>query len=73
MGELNTKDQIIQARKLRSLIMSDPHRPGYHFVAPEGRAYPFDPNGAIYWNGKYHVGFIYQSFKNGLYTRICWM
>ena len=28
-------------------------------------AYPFDPNGAIFWNGKYHVGFIYQSYRKG--------
>ncbi|MDH3651430.1 MAG: ThuA domain-containing protein, partial [Saprospiraceae bacterium] len=59
------EDQIIAARNLRSLIHSDPHRPSYHFVAPEGKAYPFDPNGAIYWKGKYHVGFIYQSLKRG--------
>lgn len=41
-------------------MQSDPHRPTYHFVAPEGHAFPFDPNGAIYWKGKYHLGFIYQ-------------
>jgi len=58
-------EQIIQSRKLRSLIQSDPHRPIYHFVAPEGRAYPFDPNGAIFWNGQYHLGFIYQYLANG--------
>lgn len=58
-------DKIIQSRQLRERIMSDPHRPTYHFVSPEGMAYPFDPNGAIYWNGKYHVGFIYQSYRKG--------
>lgn len=47
-------------RHLRTLIQSDPHRPIYHFVAPEGHTFPFDPNGAIYWKGKYHLGFIYQ-------------
>jgi beta-fructofuranosidase len=58
--EVAMKNQINNARELRVLMQSDPHRPIYHFVAPEGRAYPFDPNGGIYWNGKYHLGFIYQ-------------
>src|SRR5688572_30569940 len=48
---------IENTRSLRSLMQSDPHRPIYHFVAPEGHAMPFDPNGAIYWKGKYHLGF----------------
>ncbi|NND07778.1 MAG: hypothetical protein HKN87_15485 [Saprospiraceae bacterium] len=61
----NVEDQIIASRKLRELTFSDPHRPTYHFVAPEGKAYPFDPNGAIYWNGKFHLGFIYQSLRRG--------
>lgn len=21
---------------------------------------PFDPNGCIFWNGRYHLGYIYQ-------------
>ncbi len=63
--EISMKDQIFHARKLRSLIMSDPHRPTWHFVSPEGRGYPFDPQAAIYWNGKYHLGFVYQTRQNG--------
>lgn len=55
---------IASARQLRSLMQSDPHRPIFHFVAPEGHAMPFDPNGGIYWKGRYHLGYIYQSFKN---------
>ena len=47
------------------LMQSDPHRPIYHFVAPEGHAAPFDPNGAIYWKGKYHLGFVYQTHSRG--------
>ncbi|MEM7369682.1 MAG: glycoside hydrolase family 32 protein [Bacteroidota bacterium] len=61
----NELDKVMQSRKLRQRIMSDPHRPIYHFVAPEGMAYPFDPNGGIYWNGKYHLGFIYQAYHKG--------
>ncbi|MFT7032303.1 MAG: beta-fructofuranosidase [Cyclobacteriaceae bacterium] len=59
------RDFINNSRELRSLMQSDPHRPIYHFVAPEGRAYPFDPNGGIFWNGKYHLGYIYQNLENG--------
>jgi beta-fructofuranosidase len=48
------------ARALRERLLSDPHRPGYHFVVPEGRAMPFDPNGAIFWKGRYHLFYIFQ-------------
>jgi len=58
-------NQINQTRELRALMQSDPHRPVYHFVAPEGRAYPFDPNGGVYWKCKYHLGFIYQNLERG--------
>ncbi len=36
--------------------------PIYHLtVLPEeGVACPYDPNGAIYWNGRYHLMYIYQ-------------
>jgi beta-fructofuranosidase len=61
----NINDMIDKSRELRALMHSDPHRPIYHFVNPEGHAMPFDPNGAIYWNGKYHLGYIYQSRKRG--------
>ena len=59
--ESNLQNIIKSARELRALMQLDPHRPIYHFVAPEGHAIPFDPNGAIYWKGKYHLGFIYQT------------
>lgn len=59
------KEMVVQSRQLRELIQSDPHRPVYHFAAPEGHAMPFDPNGAIFWKGKYHLGYIYQYLRNG--------
>lgn len=36
--------------------------PSYHISAlpEEGAVCPFDPNGALYWNGRYHVMYIYQ-------------
>lgn len=53
-------DLAATQRRMRELLLSDPHRPRYHFVAPEGHCMPFDPNGAIYWNGRYHLQYIYQ-------------
>ena len=48
------------ARRLRHLLLTDPCRPQYHFVIPEDYAMPFDPNGAIFWQGRYHLFYIYQ-------------
>jgi len=53
------------ARQLRERILSDPARPGYHFVIPEGVAMPFDPNGAIHWKGRYHLFYIFQDARLG--------
>jgi len=41
-------------------VCEDPLAPVYHFIAPEGDCMPFDPNGAIYWHGRYHLFYIYQ-------------
>jgi beta-fructofuranosidase len=54
-----------RARALREKILSDPARPGYHFAIPEGIAMPFDPNGAIYWKGRYHLFYIFQDKRSG--------
>ena len=53
-------DANASARALREKLLSDPHRPGYHFVIPEGTGMPFDPNGAIFWKGRYHLFYIFQ-------------
>ncbi|MDE0039636.1 MAG: GH32 C-terminal domain-containing protein [Gammaproteobacteria bacterium] len=53
------------ARCVRERIAGDPARPGYHFVVPEGVAMPFDPNGAIYWKGRYHLFYIFQDTRLG--------
>lgn len=51
------------ARALREKLLSDPYRPGYHFVTPEGTCMPFDPNGAIFWKGRYHLFYIFQDAR----------
>ncbi|MCX6908689.1 MAG: GH32 C-terminal domain-containing protein [Verrucomicrobia bacterium] len=53
-------DDIAVVRQFRNHLLSDPHRPAYHFVIPEDYAGPFDPNGAIFWRGRYHLFYIYQ-------------
>ncbi len=52
---------IDHARALRETLLRDPYRPLYHYVAPEGICAPFDPNGAIFWNGRYHLMTIVQT------------
>lgn len=49
----------------------DRHVPRYHFVAPEGPCVPFDPNGCLFWRGRYHLFYIYQdpTLTRG---RDCW-
>jgi sucrose-6-phosphate hydrolase SacC (GH32 family) len=51
---------ITIARRFRNHLLADPYRPAYHFVIPEDYAGPFDPNGAIFWRGLYHLFYIYQ-------------
>ena len=57
--------------RIRQIIETDPHAPRYHFIAPEGRALPFDPNGALWWKGRYHLCYIFQdsNLPNGGH---CW-
>ena len=52
-------------RAHREQLLNDRWRPGYHFVVPEGVAMPFDPNGAIFWQGRYHLFYIFQDKRLG--------
>ena len=47
-------DIILSARALREKYQADPHRPGYHFLPPEGVCHPADPQACIFWEGRYH-------------------
>ena len=49
------KNEMIAER-----VRTDAQAPRYHFIAPEGNAMPFDPNGAIFWKGNYHLFYIFQ-------------
>jgi len=50
--------EVAAYRSFRMKLLADRTRPLYHLVTPEGRASPGDPNGAIYWKGRYHLHFI---------------
>ena len=47
--------------------------PTYHVtaLAEEGRCRPYDSNGCIYWNGRYHLMYIYQRQPDGQ-SKHCW-
>jgi beta-fructofuranosidase len=55
-----TPDAAARRARVADLVQNDPHAPRYHFVAPEGVGRPFDPNGALYWRGRYHLFYIFQ-------------
>ncbi len=55
---------IRDARELREKLQLDPQRPRYHFMGPEDYNCPFDPQGCIYWKGRYHI--FYPYFPGGV-------
>ncbi len=59
--DFSNADSLVRAH--REKLLSDPYRPGYHFVTPEGRCMPFDPNGTIFWKGRYHLFYIFQDAR----------
>lgn len=60
-----SKEVILATREFRERILSDPYRPAYHFVIPEGNARPGDPNGAFYHDGLYHLMYLYRREGGG--------
>ena len=56
-------DYIYAQHLYRDQLIKDRYRPTYHFASPEIGAHPFDPNGAIYWNGRYHLFYMIQPYR----------
>ena len=50
--------RVEQIPPLRQQMAADPYRPLYHFSAPAN--YLGDPNGTIFWKGKYHLFYQYN-------------
>lgn len=62
-------DSVVQsARWLRERLLADPWRPRYHFCVPEDMGEPGDPNGAFYYQGRYHLMYLYKRNGGGF----CW-
>lgn len=55
-----TPEDIFSARKIRISQLNDPIRPCWHLTIAEGTGMPFDPNGAVYKDGVYHLWYLYQ-------------
>ncbi len=49
-------DGIGKARELREYLSTDPHRPRYHLIPPDG--FFNDANCTLFWNGRYHVFYL---------------
>lgn len=57
---------VIKAtRAFRERLLTDPYRPAYHFSFPEDDGRPGDPNGAFYYNGLYHLMYLYKKTGSG--------
>ncbi len=62
-------DEVVRsARQLREKFLADPYRPRYHFCVPEDQGMPGDPNGAFYYQGRYHLMYLYNRAGSGF----CW-
>ncbi len=67
--DLDTYSQA--ALKLRRwMIENDPHYPIYHFTGPE--SWINDPNGPIYYRGKYHLFYQFDPIVDGRRSKRCW-
>ena len=63
MTDLRKDTSASAAVGLRDALARDQHRPLYHFLAPAH--WMNDPNGPIFWKGKYHL--FYQYNPNGAF------
>jgi sucrose-6-phosphate hydrolase SacC (GH32 family) len=62
-SEIEKVEQLVRtANELREKLQKDPQRPTYHFMPSWG--WMGDPNGAIFWKGKYHI--FYQHYRNAV-------
>ena len=56
--QLRTNPLLLRFQESRRKLASDPHRPIYHYVNPEGQHN--DPNGLCLWQGRWHL--FYQAY-----------
>ena len=53
LNQLRTDELMLRFAESRNRLASDPYRPIYHYVNPEGLLN--DPNGLCFWQGRYHL------------------
>ena len=58
LEQLDTDELMLRFAESRRRLSSDPYRPLYHYVNPEGKLN--DPNGLCYWQGRFHI--FYQAY-----------
>ena len=56
----NTETLLRYHQELKEQFENDPYRPTYHFLPPCG--WLNDPNGAIFWKGRYHLFYQYYPY-----------
>ncbi len=59
LEQLRTDELAVRFAESRARQSSDPYRPTYHYVNPEGPSN--DPNGFTTWQGRYHL--FYQQYR----------
>ena len=64
-----TLERELPSPELRMQAERDPHRPGFHFVAPAG--WLNDPNGVGEWDGVFHLFYQYNP-EAAVHHRIQW-
>lgn len=57
-AQLKTNPLLLRMQASRKKLETDPHRPIYHYVNPEGNLN--DPNGLSFWKGRWHL--FYQAY-----------
>ncbi|MDO5554895.1 MAG: glycoside hydrolase family 32 protein [Planctomycetia bacterium] len=70
LSEETEAEKVAASRAMRQELLNDPLRPLWHFVAPEGICDPFDPNGAVYKDGVYHMWYIFQKDGKNLWEHV---
>lgn len=69
----STQELVERYRELKARFLADKHRPQFHLlVSEESHASPADPNGAIFWNGRYHLFNIFQRHDESGERVHCW-
>jgi len=64
-AELEAHPLLARFKRSRAESAGDPHRPVYHFTAPDGGLN--DPNGLCFWKGRWHL--FYQAMPPGAYVQ----